>query len=68
MNPARSFASAFPSGVWTSFWIYLIIPFAGMLSAAEFYLFVEKRRVNNRHSKIKRIKRNELPEPLEFLL
>ena len=38
MNPARSFASAFASGIYTSFWIYCIIPFAGMLAAAEFYL------------------------------
>jgi aquaporin Z len=42
MNPARSFASALPSGVWDSFWIYLFIPIAGMLCAAEFYLFVKK--------------------------
>lgn len=42
MNPARSFASALPSGVWDSFWIYLFIPLAGMLGAAEFYLFVRK--------------------------
>ena len=40
MNPARSFSSALPSGIWTSFWIYLFVPIAGMLSAAEFYLFI----------------------------
>jgi len=34
MNPARTFASALPSGIWTAFWIYLTMPFAGMLSAA----------------------------------
>lgn len=33
MNPARSFASAVASGIWTSFWIYLIAPFTGMLLA-----------------------------------
>ncbi len=44
MNPARSFASAFPSGVWTAFWIYLFVPFAGMLGAAEVFLFVERRK------------------------
>jgi aquaporin Z len=44
MNPARSFSSAFPSGVWTSFWIYLFMPLGGMLCAAEVYLFVKKRR------------------------
>ncbi|MEO6722966.1 MAG: aquaporin [Ferruginibacter sp.] len=47
MNPARSFASALPSGIWSGFWIYLFIPFAGMLSAAEIFLqwqaFKQKR-------------------------
>jgi aquaporin Z len=40
----RSFASALPSGVWTSFWIYLLMPFAGMLSAAEFYLQISSAK------------------------
>ncbi|MGG9960618.1 aquaporin [Ferruginibacter sp. SUN106] len=46
MNPARSFASAFPSGIYTAFWIYMLIPFAGMLLAAECFLSIEsvKRR------------------------
>jgi aquaporin Z len=43
MNPARSFASALPSNVWTSFWIYLFVPLAGMLGAAEIYLFVRRK-------------------------
>lgn len=34
MNPARSFASALPAGVWTAFWIYLLAPPLGMLGAA----------------------------------
>jgi aquaporin Z len=34
LNPARSFASALPSGVWTAFWIYLLAPPLGMLAAA----------------------------------
>lgn len=38
MNPARSFASALPAQVWTAFWIYLIMPLAGMLAAAEVFL------------------------------
>ncbi|HEY4935932.1 MAG TPA: aquaporin [Puia sp.] len=42
MNPARSFASALPAHIWTAFWIYLIIPVAGMLGAAEFFLFVRR--------------------------
>jgi aquaporin Z len=69
MNPARSFASALPSGVWTAFWIYLIIPVAGMFLAAEFYLLVEKRKANNHYpkEKIKSLKRNFI-EPLEFML
>lgn len=37
MNPARTFASALPSGIWTSFWIYLTAPLAGMLAAAEIF-------------------------------
>jgi aquaporin Z len=44
MNPARTFASALPANTWTAFWIYMVIPFAGMLGAAELYLFVQKRR------------------------
>jgi aquaporin Z len=44
MNPARSFASAFPAHVYNSFWIYLCLPFAGMLSAAEIFLFVERTK------------------------
>jgi aquaporin Z len=69
MNPARSLASALPSGVWTAFWIYLFIPITGMLLAAEFYLFVERRKVNNHYPKerIKSLKRNFI-EPLEFML
>jgi aquaporin Z len=44
MNPARSFSSALPSNVWTSFWIYLFMPLAGMMGAAEVYLLVRKRK------------------------
>ena len=69
MNPARSLASALPANTWTSFWIYILIPFAGMLLAAEFYLFVERKKVNTHHPKNKMMnKKNELLEPLEFLL
>ncbi len=63
MNPARSFASAMPAEIWTAFWIYLFVPLTGMLLAAEVYLFVESK------SKFKSKKlKNELFEPLEFLL
>jgi aquaporin Z len=44
MNPARSFGSAFPSGVWDHFWIYLTAPFLGMLTASELYLWRKGRR------------------------
>jgi aquaporin Z len=58
-----SFASAMPADIWTAFWIYLFVPLTGMLLAAEVYLFVESK------SKFKSKKlKNELFEPLEFLL
>lgn len=34
MNPARTFASAFPGHLWTSLWVYFTAPFIGMISAA----------------------------------
>lgn len=43
MNPARSFASALPGGIWTAFWIYLLMPFAGMLLAAEVFILSQKK-------------------------
>jgi aquaporin Z len=39
MNPARSFGSAFPSGIWNYFWIYLTAPVLGMLTASQLYLW-----------------------------
>lgn len=41
MNPARTAASAIPSGIWDAFWIYLLAPTGGMLSAAA--VFVSRR-------------------------
>lgn len=38
MNPARTFASAFPAQLWTAWWLYFIAPPLGMLCAAECYL------------------------------
>ena len=38
LNPARSVASALPSGVWRGIWIYLTAPTIGMLLAAELHL------------------------------
>ena len=38
LNPARSVASAVPSGIWHGIWIYLTAPLVGMLLAAELHL------------------------------
>src|SRR5262249_23058655 len=38
MNPARSFASAFPGHIWHSLWIYFTAPLIGMLLAGEVYV------------------------------
>jgi len=38
MNPARTLASAIPSGTWTALWIYLTAPPLGMLLAAQVYV------------------------------
>lgn len=43
MNPARSFASALPANTWTASWIYMFVPVAGMLTAAECYLLIRKK-------------------------
>lgn len=38
MNPARTFGSALPSGIWHGFVIYLLVPPLGMLAAAQWYV------------------------------
>jgi aquaporin Z len=38
MNPARSFASAFPGHIWASLWIYFTAPPLGMLLAGEVFV------------------------------
>ncbi len=43
MNPARTFASALPSGTWTAIWIYFTAAPLGMLLAAQGYLLVKGR-------------------------
>jgi aquaporin Z len=43
MNPARTFASALPSGIWSAIWIYFLAAPMGMLLAAEGYLLVRDR-------------------------
>lgn len=45
MNPARTVASALPSGIWTAIWLYFLAPIAGMFTAAELYL-----RIKGKHN------------------
>jgi aquaporin Z len=45
MNPARSFASALPAHTWTSFWIYLTAPVAGMLLAVQFFFIIKRKKI-----------------------
>lgn len=44
INPARTFGSAFSANLWTAFWVYMVAPPAGMLAAAQVYLFATGRR------------------------
>lgn len=44
INPARSFASAFPSNIWTAFWLYLTAPPVGMLLAAQLYILIKGKK------------------------
>lgn len=48
MNPARSFASAFPANTWTRFWIYAFMPLVGMLSATAVFLLIQKKKIIQR--------------------
>jgi len=43
MNPARTVASALPSGAWQGLWIYLVAPLIGMLAAADAYRLLTGR-------------------------
>ena len=43
MNPARSFASAAPAGLWDALWIYFVAPPLGMLAAAAIHARIEAR-------------------------
>ena len=40
INPARTAASALPSGIWTSCWIYFTAPILGMLLAAQLFVLL----------------------------
>jgi len=42
MNPARTLASALPAHIYTALWVYMLMPFAGMLGAAEMFLLITK--------------------------
>jgi aquaporin Z len=39
INPARTFASAAPAGLFTAIWIYFTAPVLGMLAASQLYLW-----------------------------
>lgn len=43
MNPARTIASALPSGIWTATWLYLVAPISGMVLGVELYLRLHPR-------------------------
>ena len=43
MNPARTFGSALPAGIFDALWVYLTAPPLGMLAAAELYLWWQGR-------------------------
>ncbi|MCU7926003.1 MAG: aquaporin [Candidatus Thiodiazotropha sp. (ex Dulcina madagascariensis)] len=42
MNPARTFASAAPGGLWTHAWIYYTAPILGMLAAVDLYRLLRR--------------------------
>jgi len=44
MNPARSFASALPAGLWRHLWVYFTAPVLGMQAAASWYVYGRGRR------------------------
>lgn len=66
MNPARSFASAFMAGVWDYIGIYMLVPVAGMLIAAEIYLFRQNKK--SKKDKTTVTYKRKFTEPLEFML
>ncbi len=43
INPARTFASAFPAQIWTAWWVYLIGPTLAMQTATEIYLRLTRK-------------------------
>ena len=47
INPARTLASAIPSGIWTAFWIYLLAPPLGMIAGAEVHRWLSGGRLRH---------------------
>lgn len=47
MNPARTLASALPSGIWTAAWVYFLAPPLGMLLAAESFGAITRGRARH---------------------
>lgn len=46
INPARSFASAAPGGLWDYLWLYFTAPVLGMLGAVELFRLIERGRAH----------------------
>jgi aquaporin NIP len=53
MNPARSFGPALVAGEWHDFWIYIVGPLLGALTAAFAYELVRGRDATSAHSSVK---------------
>lgn len=43
INPARTFASALPAGLWMALWVYFTAPVLGMLSASFAYQLIRSK-------------------------
>jgi aquaporin Z len=52
INPARTFASAVPSGTWTHAWVYYTAPILGMLAAVELYRRLLRRSTRRMCAKL----------------
>ena len=57
MNPARSFAAAVPAHIYTAFWIYILVPVAGMLCASYIFKKWNKTTQMPAESSVKEINR-----------
>ena len=43
INPARTFASALPAGLWTALWVYFTAPVLGMIAASLVYQLIRSK-------------------------